>query len=455
VRLPAAVFDLSGKRLGRAVVATKEWNDREDWHEQSSADVWVAAGQAVRGAVASAGIDAATVVGISFDATCSLVVLGTDDEPVTVSLSGDAQRNIIQWRDHRAMGQATRINNGAHDMLAYVGGIVSPEHEVPKLLWLKETLPDSWAAARKVLDLADFMVYASCGTDCRSLCTTVCKWAYLGHKREWDAACFDNIGIGDLLSRGLVASDIRPMGAFAGPLTAAAAEHFGLSTRTAVGVGIIDAHAGALGVGVSTSNMALILGTSSCHMICSASAAFVPGLWGPYYGAQREGEWLTEGGLSASGSLMDYVLLRYGHLRDEGGGEGEEGGGEYGGEGRARHLLDGGEGALERAHDYVNRQLEAVMGSMDAPWELAEKVHVLPHHHGNRSPFADPAATGVMEGETLDQSDAVLPRVYLATIQGLAYMTRHIVDQMRAQGLRVDTVSACGGSVKSAIYLQV
>ena len=68
---------------------------------------------------------------------------------------------------------------------------------------------------------------------------------------------------------------------------------------------------------------------------------------------------------------------------------------------------------------------------------------------------ADPAATGVMEGETLDQSDAVLPRVYLATIQGLAYMTRHIVDQMRAQGLRVDTVSACGGAVKSAIYLQV
>ena len=36
----AAVFDLAGRRLGHAVRATMEWNDREHWHEQSSADVW-------------------------------------------------------------------------------------------------------------------------------------------------------------------------------------------------------------------------------------------------------------------------------------------------------------------------------------------------------------------------------------------------------------------------------
>ena len=70
------------------------------------------------------------VVGISFDATCSLVVLGPADAPVTVSTSGEPHRNIIQWRDHRAIKQATRVTNGSHRMLDYVGGVVSPEHEV-------------------------------------------------------------------------------------------------------------------------------------------------------------------------------------------------------------------------------------------------------------------------------------------------------------------------------------
>ena len=57
--------------------------------------------------------------------------------------------------------------------------------QVPKLMWLKENLPASWEAAVKVLDLADFMVYKSSGVDCRSLCTSVCKWSYLGHKASW------------------------------------------------------------------------------------------------------------------------------------------------------------------------------------------------------------------------------------------------------------------------------
>jgi FGGY-family pentulose kinase len=278
---------------------------------------------------------AGCVVGISFDATCSLVVLGHEDAPVTVSTTGEPHRNIIQWRDHRAMEQATRVNNGAHRMLDYVGGVVSPEHEVPKLMWLKETLPASWDAAVKVMDLADFMVYTASGVDCRSLCTSVCKWSYLGHKASWDSAFFDLVGLGDLLPRKMVPDDIRPMGACAGPLTEAAAAHLGLSSRTVVGVGIIDAHAGALGVGVSSTNMALILGTSACHMLCSPQATLVPGVWGPYYGAQREGEWLIEGGLSASGSLMDHIILRYGHVRGECG---------------LRHVLDLEDGELGRAH---------------------------------------------------------------------------------------------------------
>ena len=190
------------------------------------------------------------MIGLSFDATCSLVVLDRDGQPLSVSKTGRAERNVIVWRDHRAIDQANRINAGGYHVLQYVGGVMSPEQEPPKLLWLKENLPDTWQRAGKFFDLADFMVYRATGVDLRSLCTNVCKWTYLGHESRWDYAFFDAIGLGDLFDRGKVTADVAPIGECAGTLCAEAAALMGLSTNTAVGVGIIDAHAGGIGVGV-------------------------------------------------------------------------------------------------------------------------------------------------------------------------------------------------------------
>lgn len=42
------------------------------------------------------------------------------------------------WMDHRASDQAAFINKTKHKVLQYVGGVMSLEAEVPKLLWLKQ-----------------------------------------------------------------------------------------------------------------------------------------------------------------------------------------------------------------------------------------------------------------------------------------------------------------------------
>lgn len=42
------------------------------------------------------------------------------------------------WMDHRAAEQAARITNTGHKVLSRVGGVMSPEMQPPKLLWLKE-----------------------------------------------------------------------------------------------------------------------------------------------------------------------------------------------------------------------------------------------------------------------------------------------------------------------------
>ena len=63
-----------------------------------------------------------------------VVAIGEDESPVTVSLSGDARRNVIVWMDHRAVEQAERINTLHSPVLQFVGGAVSPEMQPPKVL---------------------------------------------------------------------------------------------------------------------------------------------------------------------------------------------------------------------------------------------------------------------------------------------------------------------------------
>jgi len=51
---------------------------------------------------------------------------------------GDRRHNVVMWMDHRAECQAARITATGHRALDRVGGVMSPEMQPPKLLWLRE-----------------------------------------------------------------------------------------------------------------------------------------------------------------------------------------------------------------------------------------------------------------------------------------------------------------------------
>ena len=86
------------------------------------------------------GIDPDSIGGIGFDATCSMVVLDQQLQPVSVCPQGNPDCNIVMWLDHRAISQAELINSTNHRLLSYVGGTISTEMQAPKLLWLKKVL---------------------------------------------------------------------------------------------------------------------------------------------------------------------------------------------------------------------------------------------------------------------------------------------------------------------------
>jgi D-ribulokinase len=441
----AGLFTSGGRLLAIAKHEIRMWREG-DFVEQSSKDVWHACTAATHRALADGAIEPDRVKGLSFTGTCSLVVLDREMRPLGVGTSGDAERNIIVWMDHRAVSQAQRINATGDDILAYVGGAISPEMHTPKLLWLRENMPECYASAGHFFDLVDYLTWRATGSLARSVCTVTCKWTYLAHERRWSDRYFTRIGLPDIPQSGYarIGAEVVDAGTALGSgLTAQAAAQLGLMPGTPVGAGLIDAHAGGIGsiggrssdgeVADPTHRIAFIMGTSNCTMAVSREPRFVPGVWGPYFSAMIPGLWLLEGGQSAGGAAIDHLVrLHPGYP----------------------------EAAREAAHrgmsvlDLLETAAMSVGNASDAAL-LAHDVHVLPEFLGNRSPFADPKATAVLAGLVLDDSRDSLVRLYVAGLCGLAYGAAQILAALRVRGYDPDTIVMSGGAAKSRLVRQI
>jgi FGGY-family pentulose kinase len=428
----AGVFDARGRRLARAFHSFAVAHPLPDHAEHSSDDIWRAVCSATHEAVRSADVAAERVVGLAFDATCSLTLLGADGRPVTASTTGSDKWNVVMWADHRAIAEAAEITSTGHRALRYVGGTMSPEMELPKLLWLKRHLPDAWQRYGLALDLADFLAWRATGRIAVSACTITCKWAYLNHEdRGWQADLLAAIGLADLPVRSSLPQRAQAIGSIAGTLTSAAAADLGLTTQCTVGVGLIDAHAGGLGLlggydaQALNTRLAMIAGTSTCHMAVALEPRHVPGVWGPYFDAMIPGLWLNEGGQAATGALLDHIL-------------------DWHSEGRAL-----GASAHRRVLARID-ELERAEGLA-----VARGLCVLPDFHGNRSPLANPLSRGAIDGLTLDSSFDSLARLYYATAVAIALGTRHIVDTLNAHGYAIRHLHLTGGHVANPLLVRL
>jgi len=438
----AGIFDADGTMLASAKANIRTWREAGDIVEQSSEDIWQNVCGCVREALALASVDPMSVAGIGFDATCSLVVLGAEGMPLPVGPSGDNQRNIIVWMDHRATEQARRINTTNADVLRYVGGTISPEMETPKLLWLAENLPRTFDQAWQFFDLTDFLTWRSTGSLARSACTVTCKWTYLAHDQRWDAAYFRTLGLGRLADENFerIGTEIVPGGTPLGAgLTQAAANDLGLKPGTPVAAGLIDAHAGGVGtvgarggLGTVLTRMAYVFGTSACTMTTTERPAFVDGVWGPYFSAMVPGLWLNEGGQSAAGAAIDHLVQLHPAAAE----------------------------AAKRAADeklglgaWLGREAERLGGS-DPVQRLVGHLHVVPEFLGNRAPFADPDARALVAGLGMETSVESLVGLYLAGLCGLGYGARQIVEAQQAAGISTEVIVVSGGAGQSPLVRQ-
>ncbi|ELR07408.1 hypothetical protein VC83_07520 [Pseudogymnoascus destructans] len=461
------IVDRTGDIKAVASKDIRTWQPQNTFYEQSTSDIWSSISTCVKQALKESNVDPATVRGIGFCATCSLAVFSDDtNEPVSVSGPdfSKADQNVILWLDHRAVEEAKVINATDDNVLKYVGGQMSVEMEIPKILWLKNHMLADVFASCKFYDLTDALTHMATGKDTRSYCSTVCKQGYLPKGADtgetgWRDDFFGAIGLGCLKDKKYAPlggiegqrGQYLSAGELVGSLSESAAKDMGLPAGIAVGSGVIDAYAGWIGtvgakhepsqatkgdISDAFGRLALVGGTSTCHLVMSKDPIFVNGVWGPYLDVLVPGMWMAEGGQSATGELLRFIIENHPAYEE------------------AKSLAKQG-GKDKSIYEFLNDHLAVMTRKAGAPSVSYVGRHFFFYgdFFGNRSPLADVTMAGSIIGLTTDQSVDNLALHYYGAMEFISLQTRHIVDSMNTSGHSIGSLYMSGSQCKNSILM--
>lgn len=461
----AGLVKPDGTLVASSTQDTITYRDPKDHRifEQSTTNIWTGICKVIKDVLAQAQISPEDVKGLGFDATCSLAVSDLNGDPVVVTggdqLGQNGDRNIILWADHRAEEEAETINSQPSDsVLAFVGGVMSLEMEIPKTLWLKRRMKPELFGRCQFFDLPDFLTYKATGVNARSTCSLTCKCSYVPNS-GWQEAFFKRIGLEEFVHNGYKQiqgeHEILTAGLPVGNgLSKQAASELGLLEGTPVGSAVIDAYAGWLGtiaarytehgklsdyvpnLDDSSHRLAACAGTSTCHIVQSRKDVFVNGVWGPYKDPVFPDWWMNEGGQSSTGQLIDFTIKSHPAYNE------------------LKKLADD---QKTNIHSILHDELEKlrVQADVESFTELTKDMHFYPDLHGNRSPIADPRMRGSLMGLSLDDTLSDLARKFNLTLEGIALQTRHIIDEMNAKGHAIQSIYMSGGQAKNAALMQL
>ncbi len=357
----------------------------------------------MRSVVAQPGVDARRIIGLAIDAPCNILLADAAGTPLT---------DALMWMDLRAAACAQRLTATQCDVLRYCGGSVPAEWPLPKALWLHEHLPAVWAAAPRLVEQMTWLTWRLCGEWAAPLNSAAAKWHY---RDGWPHALCAAAGVAGAIDK--LPRTVIPMGGRAGTLTARAAQGLGLHAGIAVGMAGIDAYAGMAGMNVlAPGTLALITGTSTCQLAQTSDAVFDAGFWGPFGDAVIAGEWTIEAGQASTGGTVRWLF----------------------------DLIGPADNADER---YARADAAAAAAGAGA-----DGLTLLDFWQGSRTPVRDPAARGTIWGLTSSHGAGHLLR---AVYEGTAYGNKRILERLAQIGVPTQRIVACGGGVRSRLWLQI
>lgn len=410
------LFTLDGRPVLFAREGYPTTHPRSGWAEQNPADWWSAIVAGVRSVLAESAVSPAAIAGLS--------VAGTSYTLVCSDANGTPLRPAILWMDVRAHAETRIIAASGDPALRYSGfRHASAEWMPSKALWLKRNEPETYDKTDWIADSAEWMAFKLTGERATSVNSAAIRCYYDRLNGGWPHSLYEAIGLPDLA--GKMAQRVLNMGDFLGPLSDAAARELGLNPGTPVAQGGADAFVGMIGLGVvEPGTMALITGSSHLHLLQSDQPHYADGLFGAYTDAVIPGQFTVEGGQASTGSVINWF----------------------------KQLHDGtGAGMWNQGADSERALLKQLSEGAATIRPGSEGVMALDYWQGNRTPYVDADARGMLWGLSLHHGPFHLFR---ALIESVCFGTENVMRSMRAQGHQIDDVVACGGALNSPMWMQ-
>lgn len=395
------VVDYGGRIVGSHSIGYPLYTPQPGYAEQDPEEMSEAVIACVSRVMTDGGWSADDILCVSFSsANHSLILMDEEHRALTP---------VITWADLRSAGQAGELNASGKGLGAYLrsGTPIHPMSPLLKLIWMRENRPDLMAQARFVIGIKEYLLHKLFGRYVTDYSMASATGLFNVETLDWDKANMELAGVTPEQLPELMPSTGRIIG-----LKQAYAERMGLSCDTPFVLGAQDGVMANLGIGAIAPGIAAVtIGTSSAVRTAVKGALLEPeGRLFCY--ALADDHWII-GGASNNGAIVAQWT--------------------------AERLFPG-----KRMEEVIPLAAEVPPG--------ANGLFFLPLLSGERAPFWDGNAKGVMFGLTLAHTEKHMLR---AALEGVMYQIAAIVALMNECGNEIKEIRASGGFARSQLWSQM
>ena len=397
----ASIFNEGGELLGGAY-RDCDLHIKSDKVIEQDADVWWKLFcQTVSESIKNAGIAAGEIGSVSISSQgISFVPVDSDLNPLM---------NAICWLDSRAEAEADEMlaTISQDEFFAITGKRAEVIYVLPKILWIRNNLPEIYKKTYKFLMAHDYIVArltGKCLTDHTLASGTL---LYDINKTAWSEEITGRFGIStDLLP------EIRWSGTPVEAIRKDVVKGLGLSENLSVCIGAQDQKAAARGVDLQIDEACLSIGTAGAIEFIVGNPVIDEKKRLPCFTYAEQGLWVLEAVIGTAGAALKW-------LRD----------------------------TLFPVADY--KYLDDLCRQSAAG---ANGLCFFPHLAGAGSPHWNSRSQGVFYGLTLNTSQSDIVR---AVFEGIAFQFKANTDVASELGVRTNILKIAGGGTKSKIWREI
>ncbi|PZD95827.1 xylulokinase [Paenibacillus sambharensis] len=397
----ALLIDRDGKIRGEASVSYPLFHEHSGWSEQRPED-WVEGTlQAIRDAVAAAGIEPSEVEGISFSGQMhGLVLLDADRKPV---------RNAILWNDTRTTEQCREIERTLGEDLLHIARNPALEgFTLPKILWVREHEKEVFDRASLFLLPKDYVRYRLTGELHMDYSDAAGTLLLDVAGKVWSRRVLEAFDLPESFCPALIESH-----GLAGTMLPDIAGQCGLTPVTKVYAGGADNACGAIGAGILSEGLTLCsIGTSGVILAYENNRDSDYSGKVHFFNHGKEDAYYAMGVTLAAGYSLSWFKQTF------------------------------------AAEESFNELLKGVADVKPGSGGLLFTPYIV----GERTPHADAQIRGSFIGMDGSHKRDHFAR---AVMEGITFSLNESVAVFREAGKTVDTIVSIGGGAQNPVWLQM